>query len=448
MRAKNENANVGEKFLEMLEKEMRKIWERFKIPKKMIFLEKEKEKFENENVCWICKEKFQEEKAKQKVRDHCHFSGKYRGAAHRSCNLNFRKPKFTPIFFHNLSGYDSHLFVKDLGKKNGNLKCIPNNEEKYISFSKMIYQESYETKKGKNQDVFHEFRFLDSFKFMASSLDALSKNLSPEKLKQTKKVFGDKWKLVSKKGFYPYDWMDSFEKFKENSLPPKYEFFSILNGEGISEENFQHAKNVWEEFECKNMGDFHDVYLKTDVVLLADVFEEFRNVCLENYELDPAWYYTSPGLAWDAALKETKVELDLLNDPEMLLFFERGIRGGISTICHRLGNANNKYMKNFDSEKPSKFIPYLDANNLYGWAMVKPLPVGDFAWMSENDLKEWKNIPCVLEVDLEIPKNLHDYFNDYPPAPELLKLKNSQVEKLISNLWDKEKYVLHCGLEN
>ena len=135
-------------------------------------------------------------------------------------------------------------------------------------------------------------------------------------------------------------------------------------------------------------GDFHDVYLKTDVALLADVFEEFRNVCLEYYGLDPAWYFTSPGLSWDAALKITKVELDLLNDPEMLLFFERGIRGGISTICHRLRNANNKYMKDFNPQKPSKFIPYLDANNLYGWAMLKLLHVGDFAWMSKDELEK------------------------------------------------------------
>ena len=196
--------------------------------------------------------------------------------------------------------------MKDLGKKSGNIKCIPNNEEKYISFSKQIFQESYENKKGKIQNVFHEFRFLDSFKFMASSLHALAKNLSPEKLKQTKKVFGEKWEIVSKKGFYPYDWMDSFEKFHE-TLPDKNEFFSVLNGEGISDENYLHAKNVWETFGCKTMGDFHDVYLETDVCLLANVFEEFRNVCLENYKLDPAWYYTFPGLAWDAALKETKL---------------------------------------------------------------------------------------------------------------------------------------------
>ena len=127
------------------------------------------------------------------------------------------------------------------------------------------------------------------------------------------------------------------------------------------------------------MGDYHDLYLKTDTLLLADVFEEFRNVCLENYELDPAWYFTSPGLAWDASLKKTKVKLELLTDIDMLQMIEKGTRGDVSMISTRLGKANNKYMKDFNPEKPSTFIPYLDANNLYGWVMCEPLPVGEFS---------------------------------------------------------------------
>ena len=176
--------------------------------------------------------------------------------------------------------------------------------------------------------------------------------------------------------------------------------------------------------------------------LLADVFEEFRNVCLENYSLDPAWYYTSPGLSWDALLKVSGVRLELLTDVDILLLFEKGIRGGVSMIPNRYGKANNKFMgEKFDPSQPSKFISYLDANNLYGWAMMKPLPVGDFKWMDEKELKHWKNIPCILEVDLEYPKDLHDLHNDYPLAPERLKIGN--VEKLIPNLWDKEKYIVH-----
>ena len=190
------------------------------------------------------------------------------------------------------------------------------------------------------------------------------------------------------------------------------------------------------------MGDYHDLYLKTDVLLLADVFEEFRKVCLENYELDPAWYFTSPGLAWDEALKKTKVKLELLTDIDMLQMIEKGTRGGVSMISNRLGKANNKYMgKDFDPEKPSKFIIYLDANNLYGWAMCEPLPTGDFSWANPKEFENWRNFSCLLEVDLEYPKELHDLHNDLPLAPERIIVNN--VEKLISNLNDKDKYVIH-----
>ena len=158
--------------------------------------------------------------------------------------------------------------------------------------------------------------------------------------------------------------------------------------------------------------------------------------------LDPAWYYTSPGLSWDALLKHSKVKLELLTDPDKLLLFEKGIRGGISMISNRYGRANNKYMEEkYDSSQPSKYLMYLDANNLYGWAMMKPLPVGDFTWMGEEELKHWEDFPCILEVDLDYPQDLHDLHNDYPLAPERLKIEN--VEKLIPNLSDKKNYVLH-----
>ena len=192
------------------------------------------------------------------------------------------------------------------------------------------------------------------------------------------------------------------------------------------------------------MGEYHNLYLKSDVLLLADVFEEFRSVCLENYQLDPAWYYTAPGLAWDAALKKTGVRLKLLTDPDMLLMFEEGIRGGVSMITKRHGKANNPYMgKEFDPDSPTKYLAYLDANNLYGWAMCNPLPVGNFKWMSDSELKDWKNHSSVnvLEVDLEYPEDLHDLHNDYPLAPE--KLKIGGVQKLIPNLCNRYKYIIH-----
>ena len=388
----------------------------------------------------FAKKKFGSDK---KVKDHCHFTGKFRGAAHNICNMHFRKPKFTPVIIHNLSGYDSHLFVKNLGKTEGNIKCIPNNEEKYLSFSKDIVVDEYINKKGKK--VKHEIRFIDSFKFMASSLASLVENLAKSDLSKfihTKKEFGKKYVLMTKKGIYPYDYMNGIEKFFEEKLSPKEAFYSKLNDCGVSDEDYERAETIWKEFEIKNLGEYHDLYLKSDVLLLADVFEEFRNICLENYSLDPAWYYTSSGLSWDALLKHSEVKLELLTDPDKLLLFEKGIRGGISMISNRYGQASNKYMEEkYDPSQPSKYLAYLDANNLYGWAMMKPLPVGDFKWMEERELEHWEDFPCILEVDLEYPKDLHDLHNDYPIAPERLKIKN--VEKLLPNLWDKVSYVVH-----
>ena len=192
----------------------------------------------------------------------------------------------------------------------------------------------------------------------------------------------------------------------------------------------------------KNKKDYHNLYNQVDVLLLADVFENFRNICIKNYKLDPAHYYTAPGLAWDAALKVTEIKLELLSDIDMLLMVEKGIRGGVSMISNRYGKANNKYMGNrFDDKEPSKYIAYLDANNLYGWAMSKPLPTHGIEWMEKSELETWENQSCILEVDLEYSKNLHDLHSDYPLAPERVEV--NKVDKLVPNLRNKEKYILY-----
>ena len=327
----------------------------------------------------------------------------------------------------------------------GEINCIAKTEEKYISFTKQITVDEFFSKK--TQEIFYikrQIRFIDSFQFMQSSLEKLSKNLDPDEMCVLKRFFKDEEerKLLERKGVFPYDWFDSLEKLEEKRLPQIDKFYSKLNNENINETDYQHAKNVWKKFNMKNMRDYHNLYLKTDVLLLADVFENFRKVCKENYGLDPAWYFTSPGLAWDAMLKITGVELELMSDPNMYLMIENGIRGGISTITKRYAKANNPYMgEKFNPNEETKYIPYLDANNLYGWAMSKPLPVRNFEWMDEKELENWKNIPCILEVNLEYPEYLHDLHNEYPLAVEKMKIGN--VEKLIPNLRDNKKYVLH-----
>ena len=380
----------------------------------MIFGPNELKQFNEATKCWICNEEFDDTadekgyRKNEKVKDHCHYTGRFRGAAHNSCNLNYKKPKFIPVVFHNLSGYDSHLFIKNLGFTDGTIDCIPNNEEKYISFTKNTVVGSYTDKKGEDKPIKHKIRFIDSFKFMSDSLENLVNNLPGDAFNNLERYYkGEKLSLVKRKGVYPYEYMDSLERFNENKLPPKEAFYSRLSGEGISDEDLKHAEKVWKVFGMKTLQDYHDLYNVTDVLLLADVFENFRNVCMENYKLDPAHYFTAPGLAWDACLKITDVELELLSDIDMLLMIEKGIRGGVSMISNRHAKANNKYMgESFIDTMISTYIMYLDANNLYGWAMSKPLPIHGFEWMKVDELETWELHSCILEVDLEYPKNL------------------------------------------
>ena len=217
------------------------------------------------------------------------------------------------------------------------------------------------------------------------------------------------------------------------------------------------------------MGECHDLYLKSDVLLLTDVFENFRKTCLQYYKLDPCHYFTSPDLSWDTMLKMTNIKLELMVDIDMFQFIEKGMHGGVSYIANRHVKANNKYMKEYSEKAPSNYIMYRDANNLYGWAMSQYLPTGNFRWMTNKeidkiDLGKYKadgKKGLILEVDLEYPQELHDIHNDYPVAPEKLRVSNNMlsgyckkiaekhnisiglVSKLIPTLRDKTEYVLH-----
>ena len=437
------DVNVGGIFVRNLEADIKRIYKKFRWKKAMLPLTPEEEyEFEQATVCHICELPL----AGDSVRDHCHLTGRYRGAAHNECNLAFRQPKFYPVFFHNLSGYDTHMFIKDIADTPGEIKCIAKTEENYISFSKTVVVDSFvkwdkEAGNYKEITIRREIRFLDSFKFMASSLEKLVSNL--DSFPQLERCFGGKQlELVKQKGVYPYDYMDCFEKLSETCLPPIECWHSRLNDMHVSRKDYEHAKKVWETFEMKTMRDYHDLYQKTDVLLLADVFERFRDVCQHHYKLDPAWYYTAPGLTWDACLRETRVEFELLHDQDMLLMVEKGIRGGVSMISNRYGKANNKYMgEEYDPSKPSTYISYLDANNLYGWAMSRKLPTDGFQWMTPWQLDNWFIHTCIVEVDLEYPIRLHDLHNDYPLAPDHLRM--DKVEKLVPNLQRKENYVVH-----
>ena len=422
--------------------------------KQMLMTDQDRMDFKAAKTCFICEEPFEEEE--QPVRDHCHLTGKYRGAAHNECNLKWQYKKHINVFFHNLRGYDGHLLCQYIGLySKRKISCIPRNLEQYTCFS------------------LGNLRFLDSLSFMSASLDSLVTNLGAEGddslFVHTRSEFPseEKFKLVTRKGIYPYEYMDGFERFAEKSLPPKEAFYSTLSMKHITDEDYAYAQEVWSKFDIQDLGGWHDLYLRTDVVLLADCMENFRKTCLKHYRLDPAHFVTTPGLSWSAAMKMSGIKLHLLTDIEMHLFIEEAIRGGVSMISTKYAKANNQMIPDeYNPDERKSYILYADANNLYGYAMSQPLPYKEFRW-SEDDLETILSTPddeplgYILEVDLEVPEELHDKFNSYPLAPEHitvdeqdlspesrallenLNLKHASTRKLVPNLKNKEKYVLH-----
>ena len=451
------------------------IMKKMKTVKKIDITKKQEEEHKRATRCCICNGTFnQKDPAKTKVQDHCHFTGLYRGAAHNKCNLDFCFRYFKiPVFFHNLKNYDAHLIISHFDKLNtdkDDVSVIAQNSEKYITFS------------------LKQLEFKDSFSFLSSSLDKLvklTKYEGNEKRKDWDNHFYHSNKnlyvnnvedldLLTDKGVYPYDYMTDFSKFKETQLPDKEEFYSKLTESNIKDDEYERAQHIWKHFNIQNLGQYHDLYLQTDVLLLTDVFENFRNKCLEDYNLDPAHYLTLPNFSWDAMLLKTGICLDLIYDEEVYKMVASGLRGGMRQVSHRKAEANNKYMEDdYDKSKESSYINYLDANNLYGLAMCKKLPYKDIKFdniLTEEDILNYDNgdLGYILDVDLEYPKELHDKHIDYPLAPQIMNVtadmlsdvqkdiykqynfnkdvKDEDTKKLILNVMDKNNYVVHIQI--
>ena len=459
---------IGEDCIEIFVQELMGAYEY--ISKKLDYYKKYKAKlnhkqekeFQQATHCYICKNEFTD-----LIREHNHLNGKYRGPACQPCNTKEgRNTKTIPVFIHNGSGYDFHFLVQEIVKYSNKYKkveVLPKTKEDYISIS--IGNEN------------RKLVFLDSYRFLSASLDNVSKGLKDSDFKIMKTHFTEEQfetlkfkdgKTRSFKGFFPYEYFDSMERLDETELPLfEKNWYSTLTGEDITKEQQEHVSKTWNNFNCKTFKDYHDLYLKMDVLILADAMETFRQFFLEHHEIDPAYCFSAPGLTWQCGLKYTNVKLELLTDKDMLLMFEAQKRGGFSGVLGtRYIKANNKYLKEFDKNKHSNYLLYLDANNLYGWAMSQKLPTGDFKWEDNPDY--YKNIPkgrgCIVECDLQYTTKAKINTRRFPLAPEHLKIKEDDLsdlqlkylqvenktigktEKLILNLYDKKRYVIHHKL--
>lgn len=304
---------------------------------------------------------------------------------------------------------------------------------------------------------------------MSSSLDYLASLLPSDKkiiLHTECAKFGysaEQMGMLEKKGVMCYDYIDCMDRLDETELPCKEDFYSKLTESAVGDDEYATAQAVWNAFdEIKCIGDYTELYLKTDVLLLADVFENFRKNCHNIYGLDPAHYFTAPGFSFDAMLRHTKVELQLLTDVDMLLFVEKGIRGGISQCSKRYAKANNKHVDGYQAEMDTTYLLYLDANNLYGYSMMQELPINGFEWVEnvgQIDERAILAIPqdsptgYMFEVDLEYPDELHDKHKDYPMCAETCRVPGTKAErKLLLTMYPKKKYVIHyrmlqCALQ-
>ena len=440
----------------------------------------QRDEYNQASVCGNCHEAFTA--TNWKTRHHCHVSGNYLFPACNNCNLQLKVTKsrrrkrnddgktdyvenyFLPIIFHNLKGYDSHFIIKHFKKEytehlddggktvHDDIKIIPLSGEKCLMFQ------------------VGNLRFLDSYQFMSAKLEELVSLLlksGKHNFRHTTKYMGDS-DIVFAKGVFPYSYMTCREKFLETKLPPIEAFYDKLRDEILDENDYARAREIWQSFKIQSLQQYHDHYLVSDVLLLADVFENFRNSVFNKHNLDCLHFVTLPSLAWVTALKYTGVKLDLITDPSAYLMIENSMRGGIATISQRHAVANNPCLEDYDANKPHNFITYLDANSLYATAQCEPLPLGDFRFLDNSEIEDFELMAIqpesptgyIIECDLVYPDKLHDKHSDYPLAPDHLTVVEEMLspysknlinpdmmwkpsKKLVPNLLNKTQYVTH-----
>ena len=469
--------------------------------KDIIMTDEDDEEYRNDNVCRFC----EKEIITDKVRDHCHLTGKYRGPAHNTCNINVaqKQSNFIPFLFHNYSGYDNHMFFKKLvDKKNDKVDfdIIPKTNEEYISVT------------------YGCIRFIDSYRFLSSGLDKLLSNLvdnSNKKLKDFKEEiadnndeilnivnkieeadrtikdlkkdypeeiecleeallnymgendlkilktgFPDKWKYLTKKLAYPYEYfncIDDYQKPVDNLK--KEDFFSKLKNKCPDDDERERTMDIIRRFNIKNGEELTEIYLKSDVLLLACVFEKFIKISVEEYKINPLYFVSLPGYTWQCGMKYTGINLQTLQDKDMILLLENNIHGGISSVM------GDRYIKSNNNKK----ILYIDANNLYGHSMSEPLPYDEIKFDKSVELEDILNIPddsdigYFIEVDLKYPDNIKQKTKNFPFVPVNKKIDPENFneymksikpdnytpsKKLICDCSDKKNYLCHYRMLN
>lgn len=404
----------------------------------------EGDKFDR-TICHICEKSIEPDE--KPCLDHDHVTGNVRGWTHSKCNAQFQLSNVIVVALHSLSSYDAHHIVLGLNTFPGKIDVIAQSEEKYISFTKWYRYNDYKTFK---------IRFVDTFRFLPNSLENLVKILPKEDLKQTEKIIpANLMHLAKRKGVFPYDHVTSHESFKEKELAPIEAFYNKLTKSACSIEDYEHAQDVWRSFNIQDLGQYSDLYLRTDVTLLADVTEAFRRTSLETYGLDPMHSMTAPSFSWQAMLYKTGVQISLITEVDKLYLFRNNLRGGVAVCTRRHSIADNKYVNpNFDPAlKEPTYIVMYDMVSQYSRAMFEYLPLDQFSWMNRKELEYvQQNILSIpddsergmfLLCDIEYPIELHDSHSRLIPLlPENIIPPGGKSKKLCNTLADKYNYGL------
>ena len=471
-KTESDNVNVMKKFfatLKYITDNILPLLQKFK--KREQYTEAEELLFKKSKVCYLCKKDFNYEyQGENKVRDHCHYSNKYLGAAHSNCNWRRTVNRHIPIYIHNFKNYDSQFILQGLkyAFDKHSIKGIPYNEKKFRTLE------------------IGRITFVDSLAMLTAPLDTLVGTLKKsthtfpliDKHPLFKTVPNLKAKLLQK-GVYPYEWAESIDKLQStHNFPPHQAFYSLLRQENISTDEYQHGLTVFNSFQCKNMLDYCHLYCRLDTILLAEVMTAFRQRMFEHFQLDCTAYISFPQLAFDCCLKTFSDPIQLMSDPDMILMVEQNIRGGVSFINERHARTKN-YTKTGKGQKLEDKIQnhlfYIDANNLYSVGQSSPMPFGSYAWCTDAEIKHIVehiheieidyHQGFILEVDLICPPEIHSNLASLPPLPYhktiryndlspysqdiLNKLKTAKIakqyksEKLVTDVNNKEKYVLH-----